>query len=388
MKEVLIITSYFPPETGAASNRIFHLAEGLKKRHFKVSVVTPLPNYPTGKIFKDYKGKFNHRSFENDILIYRLWIYASNSKNKLLRLCAMLSYSLSLMSFFLWHKIPKTVIVQSPPLLVAFISILFLRSKQRKLVLNVSDLWPIAGLELGALKKNFSYKLLERIEHFNYRNANLVLGQSKEILSHVKSLFPKKDTFLYRNYPNFKVPEIQLENRSKEDKIKIVYAGLLGIAQGVHKLIQHLDYSAIALHVYGDGAERKSIESFILENAHLPISYHGELSREALHKEISGYDIAIIPLLNRIYGSVPSKIFEYAKLGLPILYFGGGEGETIIENHHLGWVAKAGDYDELNRVIAKIDLSDINIDLKENIKEVAFKHFDLNIQLDTLNRAF
>ncbi|RZV65469.1 MAG: glycosyltransferase WbuB, partial [Flavobacteriaceae bacterium] len=127
MKEVLIITSYYPPEIGAASNRIFHLAEGLRDRDFYVSVITPLPNYPTGKIFKEYQGKFKETSFEKDVKIHRLWIYASNSTNKFKRLLAMISYSVSLIWFIATHKIPKTVIVQSPPLLVAFTCMFFLR---------------------------------------------------------------------------------------------------------------------------------------------------------------------------------------------------------------------------------------------------------------------
>ena len=131
MQEILIITSYYPPESGAASNRIFHLAEGLQNNEYEVKVLTPLPNYPTGKIFEKYKGKFRHSPIENQIKIHRLWIYASNSKNKLLRLIAMLSYSFSLVWFFIWNPIPKKVIVQSPPLLVAFTSMLFLKSKKK-----------------------------------------------------------------------------------------------------------------------------------------------------------------------------------------------------------------------------------------------------------------
>ena len=96
MKEIVIITSYYPPEIGAASNRIFHLAHGLQKLNYKVSVITPLPNYPTGKIFSDYKGKIKHTKVEKNLTIYRLWIYATVSKNKFLRLLAMLSYSFSL----------------------------------------------------------------------------------------------------------------------------------------------------------------------------------------------------------------------------------------------------------------------------------------------------
>ena len=378
MEDILIITSYYPPETGAASNRIFQLASGLQSKNFNVSVITPLPNYPYGKIFDDFKGKISRTATENDIDVHRLWIYASNSKNKFLRLIAMLSYSFSLIWFFIWNKIPDKVIVQSPPLLVAFTCMLCLKNKKRKVILNVSDLWPLAGLELGALKKNLSYKLLERIEYFNYQKADLILGQSEEILTHVKTMFPKKSTFLYRNYPNFIPSEISSEINSN-DKIQLVYAGLLGVAQGIHKLCQKLDYSKIEFHIYGAGSEQKKIEKYINENSNIPVFYHGEISREQIHKELIKYDLTIIPLLNRIYGSVPSKIFEYARLGIPMLYFGGGEGEHIMKENNLGWVTKAGDYYNLNAIIASISKSDLQN--KNAIQKTALDKFDFSKQL-------
>lgn len=380
MKDVLIITNYFPPETGAASNRIYHLAEGLQKHDFNVSVLTPLPNYPTGSVFEDYKGHFKLTSNENNIAIHRLWIYASNSKNKLLRLIAMLSYSFSLIWFFTWNKIPKTVIIQSPPILVAFTSVFFLRSKKRKVILNVSDLWPLAGLELNALKKNFSYKILESIERFNYKHADLILGQSEEILTHVKSLFPKKETFLYRNYPDFKA-SISKHEINPSKKLKMVYAGLLGVAQGIYKLCQELDYSNIQFHIYGGGAEQTAIESLIKNNPELDIVYHGEVSRQKLHQVLTTYDITIIPLLNRIYGSVPSKIFEYARLGIPMLYFGGGEGEDLIEKYELGWIAKASNYKDLNLVISKLETQKLQFENRNRIQKIAFENFDFKNQL-------
>jgi glycosyltransferase involved in cell wall biosynthesis len=383
VKDILIITSYFPPETGAASNRIFHLAEGLQKHSFKVEIITPLPNYPTGKIFEGYKGKFKQTSIENNIMVHRLWIYASNSKNKILRLMAMVSYSLSLVWFFLWSKIPKIVIIQSPPLLVAFTCMLFLRSKKRKLILNVSDLWPIAGLELGVFKRNFSYKLLEHIERFNYRRTDLIMGQSEEILAHVKSIFPLKDTFLYRNYPDF-APSTTSGYNPPKGKIKLVYAGLLGVAQGIYNLIKKLDYSSIEFHIYGAGAEKGPIEYFISKHPELPIIYHGEIDRKSLQNKLLNYDVAIIPLLNRIYGSVPSKIFEYAHLGLPVVYFGGGEGENIVEQNKLGWVAKAGNYENLNEVISKLKKTSFNLESRQCIKAAAIRNFDFEKQLQEL----
>ncbi|WP_240475143.1 glycosyltransferase family 4 protein [Neotamlana sedimentorum] len=383
VKEVLIITNYFPPEIGAASNRIFHLAQGLQGQNYKVSVITPLPNYPKGKIFDGYKGVFKKTTTEHHITIHRLWIYASNSKNKLKRLIAMLSYSFSLIWFFMWNKLPEKVIVQSPPLLVAFTCMFFIRNKKRKLILNVSDLWPIAGLELGAFKKNFSYKLLERIERFNYKKADLVLGQSEEILTHITSLFPEKDTFLYRNFPDFNPPILE-EQATENGKIKMVYAGLLGIAQGIYKLCTELNYKNIQFHIYGAGAEKEKIEALIAKNPELDIIYHGEIARTELHEALLKYDLTVIPLLNRIYGSVPSKIFEYGKLGLPMLYFGGGEGENIIETYNLGWVVPPTNYKALNLQLSKIELNKLNHQFRSQIQKTALQNFNFEKQLVAL----
>jgi len=381
----MIITSYFPPEIGAASNRIFHLAEGLKT-DYDVSVVTPLPNYPTGKIFDDYKGKFRSKTTENGITINRLWIYASVSKNKFLRLIAMLSYSFSLLWFFIWNKIPDKVIVQSPPLLVSFTCMFFLRSRKRQLILNVSDLWPSAGLELGALKEGFAYSMLKKLEAFNYKNADLILGQSNEILAHVKTISTTPKLFLYRNFPEIEFPQLT-ESRSSNGKIKLVYAGLLGVAQGIYKLCNEIDYSTIEFHIYGSGAEETAIKELIALRSDLPLYFHGRVDRTELHQVLLNYDLTIIPLLNRIYGSVPSKIFEYAKLGLPMLYFGGGEGEDVIDKNALGWVAKEGDYKSLNTILRSISKADLNYGLKSAIQTTARLHFDFEKQLASLKQV-
>lgn len=383
MKNILIITNYFPPEIGAASNRISHLAKGLQKHGYSVSVITPLPNYPKGRVFDGYKGKFRQTSLEDHITVYRLWIYANNSKNKLLRLLSMVSYSFSLVWFFLWNTIPKIVIIQSPPLVVGFTSILFLKSKKRKLILNVSDLWPLAGLELGVFKRNLTYKILEKIERYNYGKADLILGQSEEILTHIKSSFPKKDTFLYRNFPKL-VPPIIKQNTASKQKISIVYAGLLGVAQGIYQLSQELDYYNIEFHIYGVGSEQKKIEQFLKYNPECPVKYHGEISRDNVPEELVKYDLTIIPLINRIYGSVPSKIFEYALLGIPIIYFGGGEGECIVVENELGWVVESGNYAQLNKVISNLEIMDFSLELRKKIQKSAIKYFNFENQFQEL----
>jgi glycosyltransferase involved in cell wall biosynthesis len=388
MKEILIISNYYPPEKGAAANRIEQLALKLHQNNYKVSVICPLGNYPKGELFAEYKGKFSVTENRDNITVKRLWIYPSVSKNIFVRIVSVLSFSLSLFFYLLFKKIPPKVIVQSPPLLLSFISVFVLSLKNKKIILNVSDLWPLAAIELNALKKDgFSHKFSLFMERFIYKKATLILGQSNEIITHIHSLFPNKKCYLYRNFPDHKVEKLDLITEENVP-IKIFYAGLLGIAQGVLELCKKINLEGlnIELHIFGDGAEKNQIEALISLQKTKKIFFHGMMERNALHEKLKSFDIAIVPLKVRIYGSVPSKIFEYGSLGFPVLYFGGGEGGNIIEENKLGWVAQVEDFTDLNeklKQISKLDKSALNL-MKKAVFEQSQKVFDLDNQMNDL----
>ena len=385
MKEILIISNYYPPEKGAAANRIEQLALKLHQNNYKVSVICPLGNYPKGELFPEYKGKFSVTENRDNITVKRLWIYPSVSKNLIVRIISVLSFSLSLFFYLLFKKTPQKVVVQSPPLLLSFISVLVLSLKNKKIILNISDLWPLAAIELKALKKNsFSHKFSLFLERFIYKKATLIIGQSNEIITHVKSLFPKKKCYLYRNFPDHKVENFDLITEENQP-VKIFYAGLLGIAQGVYELCEKIDLNRlnIELHLFGDGAEKNQIEALISSEKGKNIFFHGMMERNDLHEKLKSFDIAIVPLKTRIYGSVPSKIFEYGSLGFPILYFGGGEGETIVEENNMGWVAFVENYTDLNyqlQLISKMSKSDL-FEMKKRIFDESKNRFNLDNQM-------
>jgi glycosyltransferase involved in cell wall biosynthesis len=382
MQEILIISNYYPPEKGAAANRIEQLALKLHQNNYKVSVVCPLGNYPEGRLFKEYQGKFSVTENRENITVKRLWIYPSVSKNVFIRLLSVLSFSLSLFFYLLFKKTPEKVVVQSPPLLLSFISVFILSLKNKKVILNVSDLWPLAAIELEALKKNsFSHKISLFLERFIYKKATLILGQSNEIITHIHSLFPKKICFLYRNFPDHQVENLDLITEETKT-ITIYYAGLLGVAQGVMELCEKIELEGlnIEFHIFGDGAEKNQIEALISSRTEQKIFFHGMLNRKELHEKLKWFDIAIVPLKTRIYGSVPSKIFEYSSLGFPILYFGGGEGENIVSDNNLGWIAVVGDYQDLNKIL--VEISKLTKSELEEMKKRIFINSQNNFNLD------
>ena len=390
MEDILIISNYYPPENGAASNRIEQLALKLHKNKYNVTVICPLGNYPKGKLFPEYKGKFSVTENRENITVKRLWIYPSVSKNIFVRIISVLSFSSNLFIYLLLKKTPKKVIVQSPPLLLSFISVFVLSLKNKKIILNISDLWPLAAIELRALKENsFSHKFSLILERFIYKKATLILGQSNEIIKHVHSLFPDKKCFLYRNYPDHNITEMELKTEENQP-IKIFYAGLLGIAQGVFDLCENMDLKRlnIEFHIFGDGAEKEQLKTLISSNKDIEIIFHGILNRKDLHEQLNSFDVAVVPLKTRIFGSVPSKIFEYGSLGFPILYFGGGEGETIVKENELGWVVSVGNYNSLNQKfneISKMKKSKLDL-MKKRIFKTSQEIFNLDNQINDLIR--
>lgn len=388
MEKILIISNYYPPEQGAAANRIEQLALKLHQNNYKVTVLCPLGNYPKGELFPEYKGKFSVTEKLQNITVKRLWIYPSVSKNIFKRTLSVLSFASMLFFYLLCKKTPHKVVVQSPPLLLSFVSVFVLSLMRKKIILNVSDLWPLAAIELKALKKDsFSHQVSLFFEQSIYSRATLILGQSNEIITHIHSIFPEKECHLYRNFPDHQVGKMDLVDNANEP-IKLFYAGLLGVAQGVFDLCQKIELQNlnIELHIFGDGAEKTQIEALIGNNPEKKIFFHGMLERNMLHEKLKTFDIAVIPLKTRIYGSVPSKIFEYGALGFPVLYFGGGEGETIVAENKLGWIAKVGNYDSLNSSMIEISNTGKNTvqTMKQKVFDCTQDRFNLDFQIKNM----
>ena len=55
---VLFISQYYSPEVGGGPTRVTGLAENLVKLGHAVTVITGFPNYPSGVISPEYRGRF------------------------------------------------------------------------------------------------------------------------------------------------------------------------------------------------------------------------------------------------------------------------------------------------------------------------------------------
>src|SRR5260221_11138660 len=117
MTHILFIASYFPPEKGAAQVRINETARYFVNRGYEVTVLTTVPNYPSGIIPLKYRGHVIQQGVDEGIRIVRVWSYVSPNKGFLRRILAQLSFGcLAPLLGGMAVGRPDVIIVESPPL--------------------------------------------------------------------------------------------------------------------------------------------------------------------------------------------------------------------------------------------------------------------------------
>ena len=380
---------------GAPQSRLLETAIGLKKRGHEVTVVTAMPNYPKGRIFDGYRGKLIKEDEVNGIRTIRYTLYPSNSKKNLPRIISLLSFSFTaLFSLFKIRKIrPDFILTESPPLTLAWSGIMLSKLSGAKHIANISDLWPLSAFEIGAISKGRVYGMLEKLESYIYLKSYACFGQSQQIIDHIASKGCKR-TMLYRNGVDFDRFKNAGKNKvdSSNGKVRIVYAGLLGLAQGIFDMCKNVDFKALGVefHIYGEGPERVEIEAYTAADPDNGIFLHKSVDRNKVPETIMQYDISLIPLKMAIFGAVPSKIYEAMAAGLPILFTGGGEGAEIIKRTKTGWVSNPSDYADITaklKTIAQMDKAELD-GFKANCLLAAEKTFNRDIQIDNIDKFF
>jgi len=374
----LIITQYFPPETGAPQNRLLQLAKRLKRSGVNVVVLTAMPNYPQMRIYEGYRGKFYAYEEIEGIPVHRCWIYAGTSKSIVPRLVNYFSFVKSsfLVGLFKCSR-QDFIFCESPPLFLGITAWLLSLIKRAKLIFNVSDLWPESAEKLGLVTNPFLIKISTILEEFLYRNSVMVTGQTQGIVKNISGRFPAKKVHWLKNGVDIDElnnipddPVWRIKNGFQPDDFILLYAGILGHAQGLEvilraaKMLENLPN--VQFIIVGSGPVREQLIAMTKEMNLSNLHFFDNMPKREVIPVIRASDVALIPLrkLDLFKGAIPSKIFENLALHKPVLLGVEGEAkELIVEKGQAGW---AFDPENAADLAAKITyLSENRILLKE-----------------------
>ena len=92
---ILFLTDNFPPEVNAPATRTLDHASVWVEAGHQVTIITCVPNFPIGKVFKGYKNKPIQVEYINNIRVIRVWSYVAPNEGFAKRSLDFLSFMIS-----------------------------------------------------------------------------------------------------------------------------------------------------------------------------------------------------------------------------------------------------------------------------------------------------
>lgn len=345
---ILIVTQYFPPETGAPQARLYELAVRLQGKGHQLTVLTAMPNYPSGRVFPEYRRSLRITETIDGIRVIRTPIYPSNSHRALPRLFSYFSFAVSSVLFGWWRLGHHDVaIVESPPLFLApsgrFIAVL----ARARPVLMVSDIWPDILVRMGHASGGLGIRMMERIEAWAYRRYTAVATTNPGAMQQIRRRFPEATTTVISNGVDtaFFQPEARREGTRDElgaddDTLLVGYCGLHGLAQGLEVIIDAAERlkerADIMIVLIGDGPVRQQLKRNAERRGLSNIRFFDRRPRNEMPTVVASCDLMLVPLSARFPGTMPSKVYEALASGTPPIVAEGCEGANLVREFECG----------------------------------------------------
>ena len=342
---IIIVTHYFPPEIGAPQARLSALAAAWAADGDAVTVLTGMPNHPTGVVPPEYRGAIRRRERRDGYRVLRTWLYATPNEGVLRKTVCHMSFMISSVLLGWRASGPAdAVVVSSPTFFAIGAGWLLARVKRARLVVEVRDLWPAIFTELGVLTSRPVIRALERLELAAYAAADTVIVVSDGFRANlIERGVPAGKVHTIRNgvtladFDTRIQPDEQLRARlgADPDDCLVLYAGTHGISQGLTSVAEaaaRLDGEAIKFAFVGEGADKQRLSRRVTELGLRNVTLLPGVSHGEIPALLAAADICLVPLRDVPLFSafIPSKMFEYLAARRPVVGALAGEAAQIL----------------------------------------------------------
>lgn len=335
-----LFSFYYPPDLSAGSFRSVSLINALKKQlevNDHLVVITTSPNR-----YKSYEASNENLSTTTNPKIYRINIPQHTG--------SMLSQASVFFVYFIkairicYREKPDFLIGTSGRLMTAILTWVSSKIVRKPYAIDlrdifsetISNMFSKKNILLGKLL-NIVFSYFDKKVLYNAKSVNIV---SKGFLSYFQDKGFNTSDWLF--YPNG-VDDIFLniyksENPRAKSIKKILYAGNIGYAQALDKIIPSVakkigeEYSFI---IIGDGSAKKRLVQSLYQEKIKNVEIINPVSRQDLIKYYNKCDILFLhlddlPAFKRV---LPSKLFEYASIGKPIVAGLDGYSKDFADKH-------------------------------------------------------
>lgn len=260
------------------------------------------------------------------------------------------------------------IVVCSSPSLIAFLAAWFLAKKYRaKLVFEVRDLWPLTLQKLGGYTRlNPLIVMLELVERFGYRTADLLVSNLPKAIDHIASRGGVSQKFKW--IPNGYDPELyatlnplpqDLLSKLPNNGFVVGYTGALGLANAMECFVEaanQLKDENIWFVLVGQGQERDKLKELAKTNGLDRVVFIDPIEKMFIPAMLKQFDVCFLgwrkdPLYD--FGISPNKLPDYLLSGRPILHSFSGKGD-VVEIAGAGLTVPAEDASRIARGVLEL----------------------------------
>ena len=401
--KVLLITAYFPPDTGSAANLFYDLGNKLTEKGISVTVLTSFPFYHAVGDVSGYKSQKILKEQIGSMSVIRVKVPQFPRYVPAMR--ALWQFTMAYYFSRVARRIEKhdIALVYSPPLPLGFTGRTLTKRLGTPFILNVQDLFPQSAIDLKILKNRFLIGFFEYLEKRIYGYAKHITVHSGGNREHViKNGIDGKRITVMPNWvdtdrlqPGVKSNTFS-EKHNLQDKFIISFAGVIGYSQDVDVILDAArllqEKKDILFLIVGDGIEKSRLEnkakSMNLGNVlFLPMQ-----SRDVYSEILHCSDICLATLKQEVLTPVvPSKILSIMAAGKPLIACMNLEGDAskIVEEAQCGFAFSAGNHEELVKATLKFYASqELREQYGQNGRCYCEENFSLNICADQYIQLF
>jgi len=361
---ILVVSQFFAPEMGAPAARFHDFGKLLLARGHRVTILTGLPNSPSGVIPDAYRGRLAMTETIDGITVLRGWLFASSKLSKMTKAAGFASFAASASAQALLRRVSADVVVAtSPPPTVGVPGVLLARRLGVPLVFDVRDIWPEAIAASGRLRSGGLIRVLERLERALYAAsaAITVVTEGKRQRLIEKGVAADKVHVIPNgvDLQRFEDPRPMSDAHWRAlglepGRFTLLYAGIMNPPQGLDVLLDaalrlRASDPALAarfqLALVGAGSERERLVARVARDGlGEAVRFVAEQPRDAIPPLLCTADAIAVTLRPRKDAhTVPSKLYEAMASGRPVLVSADGAPAEILREAKAGLATPASD---------------------------------------------
>lgn len=340
-----LIAEHFPPMRSSCAVQMRDLAFELRDRGHQVTVLVP---------GHDLRGGYEIEDCD-DIVVVRLRAFRTQDRNYAVRMLGELAMPFMMLRNWRRSKLANRrfdgIVWYSPNIFFGPLVSALKKESDCPAYLILRDIFPEWAADVGVLSEGRAYRFLQQVARYQYTVADVIGVQTPANLAYFQDdIEGGKSVEVLQNWMRAPaerdVSGIDLSGTPIKDRAIFVYAGNMGVAQGMDRLIdlasELKDDERFGFLFVGRGSDVGRLESVCRQRGLSNTIFHDEIDPKripALYAQASAGLVALDP--RHRWHNIPGKFISYMHAGLPVLAAinPGNDLVSLVEKRGVGRVS-------------------------------------------------